>query len=50
MGKIQSKKMKMADDEIMKLTDLSDYCLEQIFNHLCLEDLMNIAFSNTTLQ
>lgn len=37
-------------DETMKITDLNDDCLEHIFDYLSLEDLLNVAFSNTALQ
>lgn len=38
------------EDESMKITDLSDYCLAQIFKYLNLYDLLNVAESNTILQ
>lgn len=38
------------EDKITKITDLSDYCLELIFNYLDLNDLLNIGLSNTVLQ
>lgn len=41
---------KRAKDREIKITDLSDYCLEQIFIYLDLFDLMNIDLSNTVLQ
>lgn len=34
----------------IKITDLDDYCLEQIFNYLDFHDLLNIALANTILQ
>lgn len=38
---------KRAKDREIKITDLSDYCLEQIFIYLDLFDLMNIGLSKT---
>lgn len=35
------------EDKTMKITQLNDDCLEQIFVHLHLEDLLNVALSNT---
>lgn len=37
-------------DDKMKITDLNDYCLEHIFNYLSLEDLIDVAQTNTILQ
>lgn len=39
-----------SEDEIIKITDLSDYCLEQIFDYLDYDDWLNIGLSNTTFQ
>lgn len=39
-----------AADEIIKVTDVNDYCLEHIFDYLSLNDLLNVGQSNTTFQ
>lgn len=39
-----------SDDKITKITDLSDYCLERIFDYLDIWALLNVAESNTTFQ
>lgn len=39
-----------SEDGITKITDLSDYCLERIFDYLDIWDLLSIAESNTTFQ
>lgn len=38
------------NDVAMKITNLNDHCLKHIFDFLCLEDLLNVAQSNTRLQ
>lgn len=38
------------EDGALKITDLNDDCLEQIFGYLDLEDLLNIGQSNTKFQ
>lgn len=43
-------KKEEAEDNIMKITDLNDYCLEHIFAYLDWNDLLNVAQSNTILQ
>lgn len=50
MGTIKIGKKEELKDDKMKITDLSDYCLEYTFNYLSLEDLINVARSNTILQ
>lgn len=39
-----------SEDETLKITDLNDYCLEQIFSYLDWKDLWNVAISNTIFQ
>lgn len=38
------------DNKMLKITDLDDYCLEEIFNYLDFPHLVNIAMANTTLK
>lgn len=38
------------ESKTMKITDLNNYCLERVFDYLNLQDLLNVAVSNTTLQ
>lgn len=38
------------NDDAVKITDLNDYCLVNIFDYLRLKDLLNVAQSNKILQ